>query len=432
MKKKVNSFVKVHGNGHARCVAQSISDSWEKECYSNVRLIAKDSKQPNGEFRFLSANKFILAAASKNFAMMLVDTDEEDVTIIVPDHDFSTLKLLLEYIYSGEVFVDCFAQELHSLIAEWNICNPEVIPITPVGTTSNNSHNVTESQALPGKFKKKSNMYVNKKIHNKEKTKIVGNDSSIDNHQLERPDDNLLSIQTTNECMSIRKVMQTLVSGEDEIPLIDNTSENLSSTGNSNHGVKAPKVSLRNINSRGKSSSAAASIASSGYVFLATYINKSKNKLQQNESTSKTKSEKKISSIPQMVEVGGSTKSAKTTSTLDESGKICEVNSVNVDGEKSTKAIESNVDFENGSTRSDDHQKDEVAEVNTEQDLNDLTLALKLLKDEKKSNQELNTSMLDLSNKVQRHKSYAKHFLGLNGLASDSSGQIGIIMFIRV
>jgi hypothetical protein len=133
-----------------------------------------------------------------------------------------------------------------------------------------------------------------------------------------------------------------------------------------------------------------------------------------------------------MVEVGGSTKSAKTTSTLDESGKICEVNSVNVDGEKSTKAIESNVDFENGSTRSDDHQKDEVAEVNTEQDLNDLTLALKLLKDEKKSNQELNTSMLDLSNKVQRHKSYAKHFLGLNGLASDSSGQIGIIMFIRV
>jgi hypothetical protein len=30
MKKKMNSFVKVHGNGHARCVAQSISDSWEK------------------------------------------------------------------------------------------------------------------------------------------------------------------------------------------------------------------------------------------------------------------------------------------------------------------------------------------------------------------------------------------------------------------
>lgn len=424
MKKRVNSFVKVHGNGHARCVAQSISDSWEKECYSNIRLVAKDCKQPNGEFRFLSANKFILAAASKKFAMMLVDTDDEDVTIIVPDHDFATLKLLLQYIYSGEVFVGCFTQELQSLIAEWNICYPEVIPITSIETRSNSSQNVTSSQAASEKFGKKSNAPANKKTHNKEKTKIACNNSSIDNHKLVRPDDNLLSIRNINESMSIKRVMQTLISGEDEIPLID-TSENLSSTSNSNRIVKAPKVPGRNRNSRVKSTSAATSIASSGYVFLATYINKSKNKLQQNGAMSETNT----SSIAQVVAVGGSANSA--TSTSDENGRICEVN--NVDGKKNTKAMESNMDCENGSTRSiDHHPNDEVAEMDTEQDLHDLTLALKLLKDEKKSHQELNTLMLDLSNEVQRHKSYAKHFLGLNSISSDSSGQIGMIVYICV
>jgi hypothetical protein len=125
---------------------------------------------------------------------------------------------------------------------------------------------------------------------------------------------------------------------------------------------------------------------------------------------------KKISRIPQVVAVGGST-------------KFCEVKSV-VAGEKNKKAMEFNVDCENASNRLDDNKNNKVAEVDTEQDLHDLTLALKLLKNEKTTYQELNTLMLNLSNEVQRHKSYAKHFLGFNSVHSDPSCHIGMIMLI--
>jgi hypothetical protein len=81
---------------------------------------------------------------------------------------------------------------------------------------------------------------------------------------------------------------------------------------------------------------------------------------------------------------------------------------------------------ENASNRSDN----QAAEVDTKDDLQDLALALKFLKNEKTSNQELNTLMLDLSNEVQRHKSYAKHFLGSDSVNSDSSGQIGMVVFM--
>jgi hypothetical protein len=81
---------------------------------------------------------------------------------------------------------------------------------------------------------------------------------------------------------------------------------------------------------------------------------------------------------------------------------------------------------ENASNRSDN----QAAEVDTKDDLQDLALALKFMKNEKTSNQELNTLMLDLSNEVQRHKSYAKHFLGSDSVNSDSSGQIGMVVFM--
>lgn len=417
MKKKVNSFVKVHGNGHAKCVAQSISDSWQKECYSNVRLIAKDCKQPNGESKFLSANKFILAAASKKFAMMLTDTDE-DVTIIVPDYDFATLKLLLQYVYSGEVFVDCFTKELCSLIAEWNICYPEVIPVTSTEKSNSNSQNVTKSQIVPENSGYNSIKSINKNTPNKKNPTIVSNDSNIDNYQLAGPD-NQLQRQQPKECI-VTRAKQKLNSGEEKIPLVD-ISENLSATAtNSNPVVKAPKIPVRNKNkTRAKSLSAAASIPSSGYVFLATYINKSKNKLQERVVTSKTTSEKKTGSIAQVLADGGSTKSV--TSPSDESA-----GNSNVDGEKSNETMDCNTVGENASNRSDN----QAAEVDTKDDLQDLASAVKFLKNEKTSNQELNTLMLDLSNEVQRHKSYAKHFLGSDSVNSDSSGQIGMVVFM--
>ncbi len=50
---------------------------------------------------------------------MLSDTgEEEDVTIIIPESDFSIVKMLLQYIYSGEVIVDSLTQELEALIKD--------------------------------------------------------------------------------------------------------------------------------------------------------------------------------------------------------------------------------------------------------------------------------------------------------------------------
>ena len=51
---------------------------------------------------------------------MLSDSgEEEDVTIIIPESDFSIVKMLLQYIYSGEVIVDSLTQELEALIKDW-------------------------------------------------------------------------------------------------------------------------------------------------------------------------------------------------------------------------------------------------------------------------------------------------------------------------
>jgi hypothetical protein len=99
------------------------------------------------------------------------------------------------------VFVDCFTKELCSLIAEWNICNPEVIPVTSTEESNSNSQNVTKSQIVPENSGYNSNKSINKKTPNKKNNPtIVSNDSNIDNYQLAGPD-NQLQRQQPKECM---------------------------------------------------------------------------------------------------------------------------------------------------------------------------------------------------------------------------------------
>ena len=52
---------------------------------------------------------------------MLADTGDEDVDIIIPESDFDSIKMLLQYIYTGEVIVlGNFAKDdLESLISDW-------------------------------------------------------------------------------------------------------------------------------------------------------------------------------------------------------------------------------------------------------------------------------------------------------------------------
>ncbi len=81
-------------------------------------FICKDSDSSE---EALFANKAVLAAASKTLYQLLYDTGDEDVTILVPESDLHTIKMLLQYIYTGQVLVNGILNELQSLILDWVI-----------------------------------------------------------------------------------------------------------------------------------------------------------------------------------------------------------------------------------------------------------------------------------------------------------------------
>jgi len=82
-----------------------------------VTFICKDSGSSR---RALFGNKAVLAAGSKTLYQLLSETGDEDVTILVPESDFSTIKMLLQYIYTGQVLASIL-DELQSLILDWVI-----------------------------------------------------------------------------------------------------------------------------------------------------------------------------------------------------------------------------------------------------------------------------------------------------------------------
>jgi len=85
----------------------------------NVKFVCKD---PGSLSRgTLFANKAVLATGSKILHQLLSDTGDEDVTIFVPGSDFNTIKMLLQYIYTGQVLVDGILDELQSWILDWVI-----------------------------------------------------------------------------------------------------------------------------------------------------------------------------------------------------------------------------------------------------------------------------------------------------------------------
>jgi len=94
-------------------------ESWGKECYADVTFICKSDSASSG--KCLKANKAVLAAGSRKLQLMLADTGDDDVSIFVPDSDFETTKLLLQYIYTGQVLVGLDSDVLESLIYDWVI-----------------------------------------------------------------------------------------------------------------------------------------------------------------------------------------------------------------------------------------------------------------------------------------------------------------------
>ncbi|KAI9558623.1 hypothetical protein GHT06_015411 [Daphnia sinensis] len=381
MKKKVRSFIKVHGNGHAKCVTQSITDSWEKECYANVKIIPKHNEPSNIGSKFLSANKCVLAAASKKLAWMLADT-EEDVTIIVAEHNYTTLKLLLQYIYTGEVLIDSNAQELQSLISEWEIGYPNVISVSAIESRNSNPLSTQQSKNLPHKPEKEP------------------------------------SRQNIAEC--IDRIELPKNSFGSEIPVID-ISTDAPTVAHSNFFVDNLPATKRI--SKTKPVLSAKRPKPNQYVFLSTYIKKSKNKLHEravNSVTCKATLGKAEKSNAQRIEADCAVKSVTASNQNKEFGE-----GKSIGGFQTIELMKSTLGCEDSSACLNNHNTSELAEgVDTEEDLEDLTLAMKLLGEEKANHRKLTEVMLDLSKIVKRHKIYAKHFLGTDSIDSKSAGYI--------
>ena len=64
-------YFKIVGKGHGKLLAENIASCWQKECYANVKFICKNHILESGEVNSLTANKVILATASKRFAALL-------------------------------------------------------------------------------------------------------------------------------------------------------------------------------------------------------------------------------------------------------------------------------------------------------------------------------------------------------------------------
>ncbi|XP_057368967.1 zinc finger protein ZFP2-like isoform X2 [Daphnia carinata] len=309
---------------------------------------------------------------------MLADT-EEDVTIIVAEHDFTTLKLLLQYIYTGEVLIDNNAQELRSLIAEWEIGYPDVISVSAIESRSSNSLSVQQSNSL--------------------------------SHEPEKEP----SQQNNTECID-RIDHQTNSIGS-EIPIVGISTDappvDYSNSLVDNHPVNKIIPKTKTVLSAKHSKS-------NQYVFLSTYIKKSKNKLHKKAVNSVTTIGKAAKSNAKIVEAACAGDSVTTSN----QNKECDKGNTAVGGFQTVECMNS-IFGENPSACLNNRDNSEVAEaVDTVEDLEDLTLATKLLEEEKANHQKLTGLMLDLSEMVKRHKIYARHFLGSDSIDSKSAGYI--------
>ena len=148
---------------------------------------------------------------------------------------------------------------------------------------------------------------------------------------------------------------------------------------------------------------------SSGYVFLATYIKNSKNKLPSDD-TAKSKEktddpppskQPRLPQIPESVDV-------------DDGGQpvlqFGRQTNPTPKRKRATKTPAAQTDP--GSKENEQISDGDAVDVESEADKADLIEAQGLLREEKKRHDELAASLDELKDSVDRHKDYIKHFLG--------------------
>lgn len=434
-------MVTLRGLGHGRCVALAVFNSWGKESYANVKLIPKDSKQLVGEPKTLTANKFVLAAASKKLAAILPDGDEEDLTIIFPDQTYTTLKLLLQYIYSGHVVVHQFPDELRSFISDWDICSPEIVPVVSRNAIPTAESSSVENVCVPvpsnpttsvaqtrPKTYQRSPPASSKRQSRTEKCIVPASVNDGQPTTIVKP-----VIENTYECITV----------EDELKECQQTDSIDQPILITDDAASKPPRKKRTFKPKLNTSSKL-----NGYVFLATYLKTTNKSLSQKiVATSKAvsrrktsldhsrahsthheekQSENQVNSDPEVILIESDEMDTPSKSL---SHKIV-ARSKAVSRKKPISAVARKTLAQLRSKSSNDGEENqkkgaseggenvdaddliEADEMDAEEDRNDLEMSLAYLKEEETYNKELTETMKELSHQLQRHKSYVKHFFG--------------------
>ena len=376
-------FVKILGKGHAQFLSKQIADCFDKESYANVKFICKTATRGESsatQQQCLLANKFILAAASKKFSNLLAGTDDEEVTILVPDENFSTLKFLLQYIYSGEIYLNELSEELNLLIDEWDIVSPEVVMV--VETQQPGHHCEDAATRRP----KKTNPHSSQRANSK-KTHLPTSQPSV----------------TAKETVSVSPSVDKKHNLSNHVELIDVSDDTLAATG----FVEVPASIPLKPKPVKKVKTFEESL--NGYVFLAAYKKKVGDQLGGKPIPSSAKPKQvKQTKTPKITPVEQPESEALVLPGVDETNakpKKKQTAAKKVDGLKKPKVAIQN----------EENNLSENEEV-SEKDKQDLSLALQFVEEEIKRRKSLTEEARDLADMARRYKVYAKFFLELGAL----------------
>lgn len=119
------SQVRIHGKGHLLCLSRILQASLEEESFADVRLIVfkpnilnTNSFNKENHPQYLRANRAVLAAASSIFAKILVDSTEDETTIVFEGYQFEDIANMLQYIYTGQASISCQREQIFKSLLE--------------------------------------------------------------------------------------------------------------------------------------------------------------------------------------------------------------------------------------------------------------------------------------------------------------------------
>uniref|UniRef100_A0A0P4ZLW2 Zinc finger protein n=1 Tax=Daphnia magna TaxID=35525 RepID=A0A0P4ZLW2_9CRUS len=129
--------VRIVGKGHASCFERLLLEWYRRESFVDVILTCVGSPENHlsdeAVARHIPANRSVLAAASPVFAAMFCENPlvEEDVRISVVGYSYTSIRSIIEYIYTGSLeFSDCDKEQIKEILRDFLIPIPNTKKIS--------------------------------------------------------------------------------------------------------------------------------------------------------------------------------------------------------------------------------------------------------------------------------------------------------------